>query len=192
MTIVLVTEEHCDDLTEKYFMSLEDAIKEWDEYYQDCEDCDLAGYLEASDSVSFDTKYRVVGIHKVTPENVKVLTSPWFHPWWTWDLEDYISDFMDGRYDWRFKIVKKAIEADTEYLLRLGHATEDIEAAMQQSSWDEHFERALGRKVLLYKTAWDPRYTSEKIYPELEALGIPLRCYHPDYNPYRGCGRGTF
>ena len=73
MTIVLVTEEHCDDLTEKYFMSLEDAIEEWSEYYQDCEGCDLAEYLETSDSVSTDSKYRVIGIHKVTPKNVKVL-----------------------------------------------------------------------------------------------------------------------
>ena len=134
------------------------------------------------------SKYRNVGIYLLTPENVKGRISPWLNPFWSWETCDYVIDYVAGIDTWECKIAKRAMEADTSYLLSLGHTLEEIEEANQTvpEAW------RMERKVLLYKTAWDPRYTSERIYPELEALGVPKHCYHPDYNPYRGCGRGTF
>lgn len=117
--------------------------------------------------------------------------SPWFQPWWSLDLDVYISDSKREIDTWEHGVVKRALEADTEYLLGLGHAIEDIEAATQQPYWDEDFDGTLGRRVLLYKTAWDPRYTSERIYPE-GGLGRSVEMLSSGLQPLPWMQQGYF
>ena len=193
--LVFVSEEHCDNLVEKYFTTLDRVEEEygddygggkvWDTDYETLTD-EVKGLGESA----FDTKYRSVYVKAVTPENVHSVTDgPIGDIAYKQDpsafldeVDEYIDDPEDA--PWNVGDFIRVTDEDLEYL---GCSESDIRKARKAAEKGDY-----GLLFDLWKEVWDPRYTPEEVYPQLEALGVPPELYRPDANPYRGSGRGSF
>lgn len=189
--LVMVSEEHCGDLTEKYFTTL-DRVE--DQYGGDYDVGD--GYDTITDMVKgqgdgwLNTGYRQVYVKAVTPENVKGIVKN--------NVGDIGYDVDSGRYlmaaegeesdDYYSEdLLEEFLSVTDEELEYLGATKAQIKAARKAQKDGDY-----GPLFDLWKEVWDPRYTPEELYPQLEALGVPQKCYDPSVNKYRGSGRGSF
>ena len=189
--LVMVSEEHCGDLTEKYFTTLDRVEDQYGHHYDTGD-----GYDTLTDMVKdrgdgwLNTSYRQVYVKAVTPDNVKGVVKN--------NVGDIGYDIDSGRYlmaaegeepdDYYSEELLEEFKSVTdEELEYLGATKAQIKAARKAAANGEY-----GPLFDLWKETWDPRSTPEELYPQLEALGVPKRCYDPSVNKYRGSGRGSF
>lgn len=186
--IVFVSEEHCDNLCEKYFTTLGRIGEEYDECYveDDYPDEEYDGLVDCVKNEGQGwarTKYREIYVKEVTPENVQGITSDFMGDiGYSSPDVSYANQMEDD--DYRGSDILKTTDDDLRYL---GYTDAEIrEARADLANGDPY------TLISMFKEAWDPRYTPEDIYTRLEALGVPKKCYDPRYAPYRGCERGSY
>lgn len=196
--LVYVSEEHDNDLLERYFTTLDRVEEEYGQVYQDGRDYwyeniygeepedrydSLTDEVKRTGSTGLDTKYRHVYVREVTPENVgRIISRPSME---YFEGYDYYQDHLRDPDDlWFGEDLLSVTDEDLEYL---GHSKKEIRAARKAQEQGD-----LWPLFLLWKEVWDPRQTPEEVYPQLEALGVPQELYRPEANPYRGNGRGSF
>lgn len=193
--LVFVSEEHCDNLVEKYFTTLDRVEEEYGDDYESGKVWDtdyetLTDEVKSLGESAFDTKYRSVYVKAITPGNVHSVTDgPIGGIAYKQDPSAFLDDVEDYRDDpesapWNVEDFIQVTDEDLEYL---GCSKSDIRKARKAAENGDYtllFD--------LWKEVWDPRQTPEEVYPQLEALGVPSELYRPEANPYRGNGRGSF
>lgn len=193
--LVLVSEEHCDNLVEKYFTTLDRVEEEYGPYYEDGKVW-TGDYATLTDEVKdtghtvFDTKYRGIYVRAVTPENIKeIVDNPVGDITYKQDPSAFFDEVDEYRDDPESAPdnVQDFIEVTDEDLEYLGCPKSDIRKARKAAEKGDY-----SLLFDLWKEVWDPRYTPEEVYPQLEGLGVPRKLYDPSVNKYRGSGRGTF
>ena len=191
--LVFVTEEHCGDLVEKYFTTLDRVEEEHGPYY-------AAGalwgdYPSLTDEVkstgrsAMDEKYRSIYVEAVTPENVKRITTGTIGDIayerdpsaFLEEVDEYLETGRGPDY------VQEFVEITDEDLEANGYTKSEIRKARKAAEKGDYYQL-----YEMWKEVWDPRYTPEEVYPQLEGLGVPRKLYDLAVNKYRGSGRGTF
>ena len=193
--LVFVTEEHCDNLVEKYFTTLDRVEEEYGPYY-DSGKVWGDGYDTLTDEVkgngesAFDTKYCAVYVKAVTPENVHgIIDGPVGDIAYKQDpgaFFEEVDEYADDP-DSAPSNVGDFIRVTDEELELHGYTRAEIKKARKAAEKGDY-----GLLFDMWKEVWDPRYTPEEVYPQLEKLGVPKKLYDPRYNRYRGSGRGSF
>ena len=189
--LVMVSEEHCGDLAEKYFTTLDRVEDQYGHHYDTGE-----GYDNLTDMVKdrgdgwLTTRHRQIYVRTVTPDNVEeIVANPVGDIGYDMGSDRYLvaarGEEPDDYYDER--ILDEFLETTDEELEYLGATKAQIKEARKAAA-----EGRYAPLFDLWKETWDPRSTPEELYPQLEALGVPKRCYDPSVNKYRGSGRGSF
>ncbi len=195
--LVQVSEEHCGDLMERYFTTLDRVQEEYGDYYDgpvdwsredDREYGSLTDDVKRYGTTNLETKYRFIVVTAVDPENPKAVLSP---------VAEYRDNDLDWIEDYR---IPQYLEEDEDYdhssdivnitdeeLRYLGHSDEEI--AQIRSEWSKGNYKP---QIVAYKEVWDPRQTPEEIHPKLVELGIPRKYWDPKVNGYGGSIRGSF
>lgn len=191
--LVLVTEEHCGNLVEKYFSTLDRVEAERGQNY---DDPNGEGFESLTEAVMTDgeawwnEKYRSVYVKAVTPENVaEIVNQPIGEMAYTVDPGSFIDEatsYLDHPDDAMYA-QGDFIRVTDEELRYLGYTDAEIRKARADAAKGDY-----GMLFDMWKEVWDPRYTDEDLYPRLEAAGIPRRTYDPEVNRYHGSHRGTF
>ncbi len=200
--LVYVSEEHDNDLLERYFTTLDRVEQEYGDVYQDGREYwyeniygeepkvrydSLTDEVKQTGSTRLDTKYRHVSVREVTPENIRSIVGNPSLEYYEGDAyyQDHLRDYMNGADEpWYAEELLSVTDKDLEYL---GHSKKDIKAARKAQK-----DGDLWPLFLLWKEAWDPRQTPAEVHPQLAALGVSKELYDPSVNPYRGNGRGSF
>lgn len=191
--LVFVSQEHGGDLIEKYFTTLDRVEEEFGRAY---EDPNMMGYDTLTDEVKNDgqawmnTKYRYIFVKEVTPDNVQEIVRGLEDDWisdenpasFMEDVEYRRQNPTDG-----WSPAMEFIEVTDEELEYLGYSKAEIKKARKAAEKGDYYPL-----YDMWKQTWDPRYTPEEVYPQLEGLGVPRKLYDPAVNKYRGSGRGTF
>ena len=191
--LVFVSQEHGGDLIEKYFTTLDRVEEEFGGAY---EDPNMMGYETLTDEVKNDgqgwmnTKYRYIYVKEVTPENVREIVNGLEFDWISDENPATFMEDVEYRRDnptdgWSPEM--EFINVTDEELEYLGYSKSEIKKARKAAEKGDPYPL-----YDMWKQTWDPRYTPEEVYPQLEGLGVPRKLYDPAVNKYRGSGRGTF